>query len=203
MKNLIRVGLISLTLTFASTTHAQLGGLLGGGGSSSGGPSPESVIKNYVEGAKAVLQAQGKLLLAMGKKQEAAATDLQAQNLTEGATKQNLEDSVKTQTENSKLIEENLKAKGAVLDAAAKVIYAQGLGYFGTGITKYIALTRDLKSFKPSVTALGSAAQSAVYVAQTLPGNMSNFSSTLKNAIDFGKAQGVEIPSSAAVQDSI
>lgn len=191
----VRIAIAVLTFSLSTLSHAQLGGLLGGG--NSGAPSPESVIKNYVEGAKAVLQAQGKLLAAIGKKGEAAASDLQATNLTEGATKQNLEDSVKTQTENSKLIEESLKTKGTVLDAAAKVIYAQGLGYFGKGVVKYIALAKDLKNFKPSVTAIGGAAQGALYVAQSLPGNMGSFQSTLSSAIDFGKSQGVEIPADA------
>jgi len=194
MKTFARIAFLVASISLASYAQAQFPNPFGGGG---GGASPESIVKNYVEGAKNVLQAQGKLLLAIGKKEEAAKATLQADNLTEGATKQNLEDATKTQTENSKLIGESLNAQGTTLDAAAKVIYAQGLGYLGKGITKYIALTGDLKSFKPGITALGAAAQGAAFVAQSLPGNMSTFSSTLSTAVNFGKAQGVEIPADA------
>jgi hypothetical protein len=180
----------------ASSAYAQFGGLLSGGGGG-GGASPESIVKSYVGGAKDVLGAQGKLLEALGKKDEAAKAALQANNLTEGATKQNLEDATKTQTDNSKLLEASLKEQNTALDGAAKVVYAQGLGLLGRGTVKYIALTNDAKSFKPGISSIGAAAQSAVYIVQSLPGNMTNFSSTLKSAIEFGKAQGVEIPADA------
>lgn len=182
-------------LTFG-TAHAQLGGLLGGGGSG-GAPSPESIISNYVEGAKLVLKAQERLLTAIGKKEEAAKAALLADNLTSGATKQNLEDATKTQTDNSKMLEESFKAKETVLDAQSKVVYAQGLGSLGMGVTKYIALVSTLKNFKPSITSLGGAAQGATHVAQTLPSNVSNLQSTVSAAIDFGKSQGVDIPANA------
>lgn len=197
MKNVVKVALIAASVTLASVAHAQFPNPFGGGAASGGGVSGESVVKNYVEGAKSVLQAQDKLLQAIGKKEEAAKSALQATNLTQGATKQNLEDAAKTQTENSKVLEDGLNAKGATLDAAGKVLYAQGLSHLGTGVTKYIALIGDLKNFKPSVSSLGSAAQGAAYVAQTLPGNMGTFSSTLSHAVNFGKAQGVEIPADA------
>jgi len=195
VKTLLRAGCFIASAFLASSSYAQFGGLLSGGGG--GGASPESIVKNYVGGAKDVLGAQGKLLEAIGKKDEAARATLQADNLTEGATKQNIEDATKTQTDNSKLLEESLKAQGTVLDGAAKVVYAQGLGLLGRGTTKYLALARDVKGFKPGITSIGAAVQSAVYVAQSLPSNMSTFSSTLSSAIEFGKAQGVEIPADA------
>ena len=196
MSNLWKTVLVIVALFISSFAQAQFPNLFGGGSGGSA-PSADSIVKNYIEGAKNVLEAQGKLLNAIGKKEEAAKAELQAKNLTEGATKQNLEDATKTQTENSKLIEDSLNAKGIVLDAAAKITYAEGLGFLGRGVTKYVALVSALKNFKPSVTSLGAAAQGAVYVSQSLPGNMSTFSSTLSAAIDFGKEQGVAIPADA------
>ena len=196
MSKLLKMVLMISALSVTSLAQAQFPNPFGGGGSGSA-PSADSIVKNYIEGAQNVLQAQGKLLNAIGKKEEAAKAELQAKNLTEGATKQTIEDAAKTQTESSKAIEDSLNAKGIVLDAAAKITYAEGLGFMGRGVTKYVALVSALKNFKPSVTSLGAAAQSAVYIAQSLPGNMSNFSSTLSAAIAFGKEQGVSIPKDA------
>lgn len=196
MNKSLRMVLMLGALSVTSLAQAQFPNPFGGGSSGSA-PSADSIVKNYVEGAQSVLRAQGKLLAAIGKKEEAAKAELQATNLTEGATKQNLEDATKTQTENSKLIEDNLRVQGVVLDAAAKITYGEGLGFLGRGVTKYIALVSSLKNFKPSITSLGSAAQGAVYVSQTLPGNMGTFSSTMSAAIDFGKEQGVAIPADA------
>ena len=188
LKMVLMIGAVSVT----SLAQAQFSNPFGGGGSGSA-PSADSIVKNYIEGAKNVLEAQGKLLHAIGKKEEAAKAELEAKNMTEGATKQNLEAAMTTQTESSKLIEDSLSAKGIVLDAGAKIIYAEGLGFMGRGITKYVALASSLKNFKPSVTSFGAAAQSAVYIAQSLPGNMSAFSSTLSAAINFANEQGVPI----------
>ena len=196
MSKLLKMVLMISALSVTSLAQAQFPNPFGGGGSGSA-PSADSIVKNYIEGAQNVLQAQGKLLNAIGKKEEAAKAELQAKNLTEGATKQTIEDAAKTQTESSKAIEDSLNAKGIVLDAAAKITYAEGLGFMGRGVTKYVALVSALKNFKPSVTSLGAAAQSAVYIAQSLPVNMSNFSSTLSAAIAFGKEQGVSIPKDA------
>jgi len=184
----------ALALAVTGPAHAQLGGLLGGGG---GGASPESIVTTYVAGAKLVLNAQERLLSAIGRKEEAARAALNAQNLTTGATKQDLEDAAKTQTENSKILEEGLKAKETALDAESKVVYAQGLASLGGGVGKYVGLVPQLKNFKPGITSIGNAALGAVYVAQTLPSNVTSLQSTLSAAIDFGKNQGVEIPADA------
>ena len=186
---------VTVAILTLGTAHAQFGGLLGGGSS---GPSPESIISNYVQGAQMVMQAQIQLLEAINEKVQAAKAAASAGNMKEGATKQILEDSAKIQTENNKILEEKFKAKELVLDAQSKVLYAQGLGLLGTGVTKYIALVSTLKSFKPSATSLGSAAQGAVYVVQTLPTNVSTLQRTVSAAIDFGKSQGVPIPADAS-----
>ena len=94
----------------------------------------------------------------------------------------------------NKALQDRMKEGGIVLDAAAKITYAQGLGFMGREVTKYVALISNLKNFKPSVTSLGASAQSAVYLAQSLPGNMSNFSSTLSAAIEFAKDQNIPLP---------
>lgn len=187
---------VIFAMALSGTAQAQLASLLGGGGGDSS-TSPESIVGTYVEGAKFVLKAQERLLTAIGKKEEAERAGLQADNLTTGATKQDLEDAAKTQTDSSKILEESFKAQGSALDAQSQAIYGQGLGSLGMGVGKYVALVPTLKSFKPSITSFGGATAAAAYVTQTLPTNASNLQSTLASAIDYGKSQGVEIPADA------
>ena len=39
--------------------------------------------------------------------------------------------------------------------------------------------------------------QSGMYIVQNLPGSVSNLSSVLKNAVDFARTNGVEVPKDA------
>ena len=144
--------------------------------------------------AKDVKEALIKLSVAVGIKVEAAKLEEESKNMSSSPTKANVETDMTTQTDMNKALQDRMKEGGIVLDAAAKITYAQGLGFMGRGVTKYVALISNLKNFKPSVTSLGASAQSAVYLAQSLPGNMSNFSSTLSAAIEFAKDQNIPLP---------
>jgi hypothetical protein len=188
--------LLIFAAAFPGAALAQFGNLLGGG-KDSGSASPEAIVKGYVDGAKLVLKAQERLLTAIGKKEEAAKAALQAENLTDGATKQSLEEAAKTQTENSKIIEDGLKNQETKLDAESKVVYGQGLGSLGQGVRKYVNLLPVVKGFKPGLNVIGSAAQGAMFIASSLPGNASNLQSTLSTAIKYGQSQGVAIPEDA------
>ena len=109
-------------IILANSAFAQLGGF-GLGKSKSdngGGVSAEALVKSYVSGTKAIHTADAKMLSALGLKDEAAKAELQANNLTEGATASALEDAAKVQTENSKAIAVKLEDKKVTLDAEGK-----------------------------------------------------------------------------------
>jgi hypothetical protein len=184
----------------ANSASAQLGGIGGLGGSkggSSGGVSAEALVKSYVAGTKSVHTADAKMLSALGMKEEAAKAELQASNLTEGATASALEDAAKVQTENSKAIAAKLDGQKVTLDAEGKKEFTAGLLNLAKGIKDYTNMSSDVKSFKPSMTSIGGAASSAMFIVKSLPDNTSNLMGTLKKAISFAKENKIEVPKEA------
>ena len=169
--------------------------ITGGGGG--GGASTESIVKKYVGGTKSVLSADSNMLAALGLKEQADKAALQAKNLTEGATSDALEDTAKIQTENSKAIESKLTGEKVVMDAASKKQFGQGMIDLASGITQYVGMSSDLKSFKPDVTSIGGSAGSAIYIAKNLPTSITALGSALKRAMDFAKSNDIEIPKEA------
>ena len=195
-----RIILTIAALFFAGVASAQFGGLGGavGGGSKGGsGVSAEALVKSYVSGTKNVLSSNSKLLTALGLKDQAANAELQAKNLTEGATSSNLEDAQKVQTENSKAISEALDGKKVVLDAEGKKVYSLGILDLAKGISDYAKMSSDVSSFKPSPTSVGSAAGAALFIVKSLPETSSNLMTTLKRVVAFAKENTIEVPKEA------
>lgn len=194
-------GLGLMAATFSSGAMAQFGGLKGLTGSSSssaGSVSAESLVKSYVSGTKNVLTAQSSLSSALGLKDAADRSALQAKNLTEGATTSDLEGAAKVQTESSKQIQDTLNGGSVTLDANGKKEYAKGLLGLAKGIKDYLGMSGDVKNFKPAgMSALGGAATAALFVVKDLPGSTSNLVNTLKSAIDFARKNNIEVPTEA------
>lgn len=188
-------------VVLANGAFAQLsglGGLTGGAkGGGAGGVTAEALVKSYVAGTKSVHFADAKLLSALGLKDEAAKAELQANNLTEGATASSLEDAAKVQTESSKAIAAKLEGQKVTLDAEGKKEFTHGLLNLAKGIKDYTGMSSDVKSFKPSVTSVGGAATAAMFIVKSLPDNTTNLMGTLKKAISFAKENKIEIPKEA------
>lgn len=201
MKQQIIKSIIGIAaICFAGAASAQFGGLgaaLGGGGSKGGGVTAETLVKGYVSGTKNVLSADSKFLSALGLKDQAANAELQAKNLTEGATASNLEDAAKIQTENSKAIAAQLDGKKVQLDAEGKKNFTLGLVDLAKGIKDYSGVSSDMSGFKPSLTSIGGAAGAAMYIVKSLPDTTINLMSTLKRAVDFAKENKIEVPKEA------
>ena len=189
-KKLVGV-LLGVAIAMASgSAYAQLGGLggslLGGKSSSSSSVSADDIVKKYVDGSKDVMTAD-----------QAAKEELAAKNLTEGATASGLEDAAKVQTESSKALAEKMSGKKVVLDANSKATYTKGLLHLAKGVMKYASLTSDIKGFSPSVTSVGTAANSALFITKSLPSSSSNLMSTLKNAVKFARENKIKVPKEA------
>lgn len=190
----------AVLLAASGAAMAQFGGLgnaLGGKSGNSSGPSAEQIVSKYIGGTRSVMQADANMLAAFGLKDEADKAAIQAKNLTEGATKDSLEDAGKVQTASSKALEEKLSGKKVEMDAASKKQFAEGLLDLSKGVIQYIGMGKDVAGFKPSVTAIGGAAGSAIYIAKSLPDSVKSLSSTLKMAIDFSKENNIPIPKEA------
>jgi hypothetical protein len=133
----------------------------------------------------------------VGLKDEAEKASVQAKNLTEGATKNSLEEASAVQTASSKALEQQLSGKKVEMDAASKKQFGDGVLELSKGVIQYVGMTKDVAGFKPSVTSLGNSAGSAIYVAKSLPDSIKNLGHTLKMAIDFSKANNIPVPKEA------
>ena len=102
------------------------------------------------------------------------------------------------QSENSKLLEEQMKGKKVAMDDASKLRFTEGLIDLSKGVIQYVGMSKDVGSFKPSVTALGASANSALFIAQNLPSSIKAVGSTLKVAIDFAKNNNIPLPKEAS-----
>ena len=198
MSNRARVivaGLCVGVLTAASA-EAQFGGLrrlVGGGGDDS---SPEEIVGTYVVASQNVLQAQGFMLEAFGLGDEAAQARLEAENLTAGATQDDLEGAAQVQTEYSMLLQERFEAEGAELGSDARLAYAQGLGSLGLGVASYAAMVPTVTAFRPGLRSIG-AARTILYIARTLPGAGAALRDTLTAAIEYATRESIEVPEDA------
>jgi hypothetical protein len=200
MKNIVTKFVAGAAIfAIATASYAQLGNLTSAlsGGSSGGSVSADQIVKKYVGGSKSVLNADSKMLEAVGLKDEAAVAALQAKNLTEGATKDSLEEATKVQTASSKALEDKLKDKNTKLDADGKKKFSEGLGELGKGVIQYAGAITDVKGFKPSLTSIGGAASSALFIGKSLPDTMTNLGKSLMKAIEFAKANDIPVPKEA------
>ena len=195
---------VGIAIALASApTYAQLGGLAGSllGGKNSNSTSKsisaENIVKKYVDGSKDVMTADVHLLNALGLKEQAAKEELAAKNMTEGATASGLEDAVAIQTESSKALAEKMNEEKVVMDDKSKKTYTKGLLYLAKGMLKYKGLTSDVKSYTPSVSSIGTAGNSALYIVKSLPTSSKNLYETLKKAVSFARENKIEVPKEA------
>ena len=186
MKKYSLVSGIALLLV-SSMAFAQFGGSILGGKKSDGAKvSPEEVVKLYVH-----------MLGALGMKELADAAAVQAKNLTEGASKDSLEAANKVQTENSRALEEKFATKKVVLDEASKKKFAKGVGELSKGVINYVEMSKKVSGFKPDISSMSGAGNSAVFIVKSLPSSITNLGSTLKMAIEFSKENNIPVPKEA------
>jgi hypothetical protein len=195
---LIAVVMGAALLVLPGLGQAQFGSLgkavgIGGGGGSS--VSASQIVSNYIEGAQNVNRADVKMLRAVGLKDEADRAELQAKNLTSGATKDSLEEAAKVQTESSKALEEKLKGEKVEMDAKSKQLFSEGMSDLAKGVIKYATLSKNIQGYSPSPADLASSSASSVsYVISSLPGSLQALGSSLKSAVDFAKENNIPVP---------
>ncbi len=206
MKKTIALSLSATLLAAPLMSHAQFGNLLnavkpGGASSTSSGPDmgaqQDQLVRTYVAAGKDVSTANDHLANALGIKTRAindaatsdslAAKDIEAQD--------------KAISANAAAVSEALKSGATLKDSEAKAKYAKGLLFLATGMKKYTDMSKSAQGFSSGLSSVNpmqlTSLQSGVYVAKSLPTNVSNLSSVLKSAIDFATKNGVEIPKEA------
>ena len=199
-----------LALGACTGVHAQFAlpslpgvmNLLGGSGNSGSdlGGQQDALVRGYVAANKDVLTANGLMAQALGLKGEAAASAATSASLTEGATKDALEESNKAVAASTSAVAAEL-AKQPVLDASAKAIYAQGLATLASGVIKFVGVGKNVGAMGSSLKSISPMQlprlQSAVYVVSNFPSSMSNVSDALRNATAFAQTQDIPVPADA------
>eukprot|EP01032_Pedospumella_encystans_P013228 gene13228-15244_t len=186
--------------TFSLVSNAQLGGLgglgglLGGGGGGSG-PAPDKLLAEYFVGTAAILNANSKILTALGMKEAADAAASNAANMKTGATTDAIKEAEKVQTESSKLIQEKLADKNLKLDDAAKKQMGDGYLSLAAGSLAYIVFIKDVKEFKPSVTSIGASALALAAIVPRVPEDTKNLLATYKAVAAYAKENKIPAPS--------
>ncbi|AJC20163.1 hypothetical protein [Pandoraea pulmonicola] len=210
MKKIIACAVAAALVGASGASFAQLGGLtslVGGGSKSSEGSADLSgqqaaLVKNYVAANVDVLNANAKMGEALGLKTQAEQAEAVIAQLKSGATddKAAASKAATAVGDTSGAIAAKLKEK-PVLDDASKKTFAQGLGHLALGLVHYVGMRNDvtsmgnnMKSASPmALTSLGGAA----YVVSNFPGSVTEAGKALKNAVDFARSNGIEVPSDA------
>jgi hypothetical protein len=186
-----------------SLAHAQLPNLGNFLHKSNGGSivaQQDGLVRSYVSANKDVLVANAKMADAVGLKDAAATAQATATALSDGATKGNLSDADKVQSETSQEVAAKLK-DNPQLDAQAKATYTSGLSHLGVGLLKYASMSKNVMEFKNAAASASPMdipkLQPAFYVVSTVPTNVSNLSNALNNAIAFAKSHDIPVPDDA------
>ncbi|MBB1629863.1 MULTISPECIES: hypothetical protein [Cupriavidus] len=211
------ISIAALSLLAAGQAHAlpSLGSLTGGSSSSSSGATADAsgaqdqLSKAYVAAGREVLVAQSYLADAVGLKELSAKAKATADALTDGATKGNLEDSDKLQSEASAAIEAKLKDSNTKIDAAGKQSYAEGMKHLGLGVLRYVGLRPSLIAFKDAAQSqltsasvmekltLTNKLSTGTYIASEAPGHVTRLGSTLQAATAYAKSNEIPVPKDA------
>ena len=199
MKKTIALAVTAVALAAPTLSSAQfanpLSGLMGGKSSGSNasadmGAQQDSLVRTYVAAGQSVLKANDHMFEALGIKKEsikAGATsnsysgnDVEAQDKIIGA--------------GAAAIAEAQKSGATLKDEEAKAKYAQGLVSLAVGVKNYVDMSKEAKDFASGMSSVSplqmGKLQSGVYIAKNLPGNVTNLTSTLNNAIDFARKNG-------------
>ena len=178
-----------------------LGSRSGGGGDLGG--QLDQLQRAYVGANKEVLHANAQMADALGLKDEAVKARATSDALGEGATKGNLTDADKVQSDTSLAISARLK-ESPELDAKAKVTYATGLSSLAGGVLKYIQMKQNVSGVKSSISSpslslvtAGPKVGVASYIVSSFPTNLTNLTAALNSAISFAKSREIPIPDDA------
>jgi len=198
-----------LALGASTAAHAQFSmpsipGVKGLGGGASSAPDltgqQDGLVRGYVAANKDVLDANSLMANALGLKTAAATSAATSASLTEGATKDNLEESNKAVAASTSAVAAEM-AKKPVLDANSKALYGKGLILLASGVNKFTGVGKNVSTMGSSLKSASPLQlpklQSAVYIVSNFPTSMTNVTGALKNAIAFAQSQDIPVPTDA------
>ena len=196
--------LLAAPVAFAQFSLPNLGAVGGSKSASADGNESgqqDQLVRAYVAADKEVLTAQSLMAEAVGLKDRAAMLKSTADALGDGATKGNLADADKIQSDSSKEISARLKDKNLKMDANSKALYSSGMSSLGNSILKYIGLRPQVINFANTLKASPMLAMTKLsagaYVVTNLPGNAKNVYDTLSYTTAYAKNNDIPVPANA------
>jgi len=207
--NLIALAIVLVAPgAYAQFKLPSVSSLTGSGDSGSSAPTggddsaqQDSLVRGYVAANKEVLLAQSKMAEAVGLKEEAAKLKSTADALGDGATKGNLSDADKIQSESSKQISARLNDSNLQMDSKSKALYSSGTASLGTGMLKYIGLRPEVINFgnalKASPLLAMTKLSAGAYVVTNFPSNAKNVYDTLSYSTAYAKKNDIPVPANA------
>lgn len=210
MKKTFTLTITAIALSLPALSSAQFANPLSGlmGSKSSGtsasasasadmGAQQDSLVRTYVAAGKNVLAASDQMTVALGIK----AQSINAAASSDSLSAKDIEAQDKAISADSAALSEALKSGATLKGEEAKAKYAQGLLSLAVGVKKYVDMGKEAQGFASNMSTVSplqmGKLQSGVYIAKNLPGNVTNLTSVLKSAIDFARANGVEVPAEA------
>lgn len=202
MKKKLLTVVAVIALATPAISMAQLGGLLGGKSSGKTEAADltgqqDSLVRNYLAAGKDVLTANGHMADALGLKAQVVNATATSDSLS-GKDVQAQETAI---SDSSAAVSEAIKGGAKLQDATAKATYAKGLASLALGVKKYLDLRKDAQGFSSGLSGASPLQmpklQAGAMVVKNLPTSVSNLTSVLKSAVEFGKSNGVEIPKDA------
>lgn len=165
------------------------------------GAQQDSLVRAYVAANKDVLLAQSKMAEAVGLKESAAKLRSTASALGDGATRGNLADADKIQSDTSKEISTRLNDRNLKMDAKSQALYSSGMGSLGLGIVRYVALRPQISNFGNALKAqpllAATKLNAGAYVVTNFPGNAKNVYDTLAFSTAYAKSHDIPVPADA------
>jgi len=160
----------------------------------SGGVPPEKLVIEYLAGSKKIMEAQSRILLALGNKDLADLAAANASNMKEGATTDAIKGAQQVQTDSSAAIQLALTNDSLQLDAAAKKEIAQGYFDLGLGTISYILFVKDAKNYSPSITNINGSVAILALVVPRIPADVGNLVKTFSAISKFSSNNHIDLP---------
>jgi hypothetical protein len=184
-------------LLACGAASAQLGN---GGGTYAGvdkvNLNPPAIVASHMDNAQLVLNADAKLLGTVGLTDAAAQATAAAGTLTADATRAQIEEALKVQSDSGHALEQKLAAKAELSDTA-KLAFSSAVGDLARGLTAEADMARDLTEVRKTLKPGGGAAASAIYLSKALPGSVKDLGETLRAAVAYAKANNIMLPQAA------
>lgn len=200
-KHYVTAVLAAITLSWASASQAQFGNLLGGikpaAGAADIGTQQDRLVRSYVSAGRTVLTANGYLAQALGIKTQS----INATATADALSAKDIEAQDKAISADAAAVSEALKAGATLKDAEAQANFAKGLASLALGVKQYLDMRKDVDGFASGLSGASplqlTRLQSGVYVVKTLPTSVSNLTTVLRNAVEFARINGIDVPKDA------